>query len=283
MVEKSVIPVGDIAVNLTENPGKPLVILTRMASQDMGIWDTIWGDFARHFTVANFDLRERPGAARMDDPGTGFRLLAQDCADVAAGLGHPEFHIFGWNGGTQIAMRCAVDHAERVRSCILLDPFFELADMRKVDKAVEFKERLFTNPDRALYAFYWVMAGLSPGFMENNFDQVEALVAARMGGDRFVKSDPGPFIRWVKALRRNWIADAEFARITAPTLILSTELDNWHAGPTVSMGREVARRIPGARFEVIEGVGGHFLFEDPGRFITLAEPFMRSVTRPTAP
>ncbi len=277
MVEKEVVNADGISVNLTRQAGKPLIILMRMASQAMGIWDTIWRDFARYYTVANFDLQGLPGVRRIDTPGDGFRQLAQNCVQVATFLEFDKFHIFGWNGGTQIAMRCAVDFADRILSCILLDPFFELADMRKVNKAIEFKRVLFEHPNRELYAYYWVMAGLSSEFIEQHFDQVEKMVAARMKGDKFIKTDPDAFINWVRALRRNWITDEEFGRITIPTLIMATELDHWHAGPSVSMAREVCDRIPGAELKIIEGFGGHFLVENPAKFMEIAEPFIRSV------
>jgi len=276
-IEKEVINIDGIRVNMTRQEGKPLIILTRMASQAMGIWDTIWGDFARYFTVANFDLQGLPGATRRDAPGEGFRLLAENCVQVASFLGFEKFHIFGWNGGTQIAMRCAVNFADHIQSCILLDPFFELADMRKVNKAIEFKRVLFEHPQRELYAYYWVMAGLSSEFIGQHFDQVEEMVAARMKGDKFVKTDSDTFINWVRALRRNWITDEEFGRIRAPTLVMATELDNWHAGPSVSMAREVCDRIPNAELQIIGGFGGHFLVEDPAKFMEIAEPFIRSV------
>jgi len=276
-VQKERLTVNGIPVYLTRTPGKPLIILLRMASQRMGIWDTIWSDFARFFSVANFDLRDRPGAERMDQPGRAFAMLAEDCAHVAGGLGWERFHIFGWNGGTQIAMRCAVDFADRILSCILLDPFFELPDMRKIEKAIEFKRVLFEHPHRELYAYYWVMAGLSPDFIENRFDEVEKMVAARMAGDKFIQSDSGRFLRWVRALRKNWIPDDAFSRITAPTLIVATELDNWHAGPTVSMAQAIQKRIPHAQLKIIEGYGGHFLVEDPGRFLAATQPFLQSV------
>ena len=132
---------------------------------------------------------------------------------------------------------------------------------------------LFTPPNRELYAFYWVMAGLSPNFIENNFDEVEKMVAARMSGDKFVKSDPDRFIAWVRALRKNWLSDEEYSRITAPTLVMATELDNWHAGPTVSMAEAVHQRIENSRLEIIEGYGGHFLVEDPDKFLDELRPF----------
>lgn len=272
-----VVEVNGISVSVTRRDGAPLIILTRMASKEMGVWDTVWDAFADHFTVANFDLNGLPGAARTDCYGEGFRALANNCAEVASGLGYERFHIFGWNGGTQIAMRCAVDHRDRVASCFLLDPFFELADMRRVWKAVEHKKALFTHPDRSLYPFYWVMAGFSDRFLDANFDTVERLVADRMRGDRFIQSDPERFIAWVRALRTNWITDREFATVTAPTYIMATELDRWSAGPSVAMAREIHVRIHGSRLVVIEDVGGHFLIEDPDRFIAVIRPFIAQV------
>ncbi|MBT3361220.1 MAG: alpha/beta hydrolase [Rhodospirillales bacterium] len=272
--------VDGIPVNLSAKAGAPLLILTRMASKDMGVWDTIWDTLARHFSVANFDLRNLPGAKKINEsPGEGFRDLARTCAEVATGLGHPTFHIFGWNGGTQIAMRCAVDFADRVESCLLVDPFFELPDMRRVWKAVEHKNALFENPDRSLYAYYWVMAGFSDGFLDSNFDVVDQMVADRLRGDAFIHVDADRFIRWVKALRTNWISDEEFGAIRARTLILATELDRWSAGPSIAMAREVQSRIAESRLEVIRGVGGHFLIEYPGRFLTSVEPFLKQASK----
>jgi pimeloyl-ACP methyl ester carboxylesterase len=150
--------------------------------------------------------------------------------------------------------------------------------MRKIEKAIEFKRVLFEHPNRALYAYYWVMAGLSPEFIENRFDEIEKMVAARLAGDKFVKSDPKRFINWVRALRKNWITDEEFSRISAPTLVVATELDNWHAGPTVSMAREVHKRIQNSQLEIVEGYGGHFLIEDPKKFLAVAGSFLKSLT-----
>ncbi len=136
------VSVHGLNVSITRSPGKPLVFLIRMASGAMGVWASIWNDLARWFTVANFDLLQVPAARQMDDPARSFSTLAEVTADVADGLGYESFHLFGWNGGTLIALRCAMDYPDRVRSCVLLDPFFELDDMRHVRKAVEFKRLL---------------------------------------------------------------------------------------------------------------------------------------------
>lgn len=266
--------VGDVAVRITRAPCKPLMLLTRMASGGMGIWDAIWPDLAQNYTVANFDL---VGAARLEDDmpaAARFAALADVCADLAARLGFERFSVFGWYGGCHVALACCLLHPERVASCLLLDPFFELADTRKVEAAIAFKRALFEHTDRELYATYWVMAGFSPGFMERSFDVVETLSRARIAADRFVTLDVETWMRWVRALRTNWLSDADLAGLRTPTLVMATELDPWHAGPTVGMARALAARLCDARLEVVEKLGTFFFIEEPRLFGDIAGPFL---------
>ena len=104
--------VAGVDVRITRGDGKPLLLLTRMASGGMGIWDAIWDDLARHFTVANFDL---VGVAALSEdlaPRERFGRLADSTADVATALGFDTFHVFGWYGGTHVALACMLRHAD---------------------------------------------------------------------------------------------------------------------------------------------------------------------------
>jgi pimeloyl-ACP methyl ester carboxylesterase len=266
--------VDGVDVRITRTPGKPLMLLVRMASGGMGIWDAVWGDLARHYTVANFDL---VGAAKLEDelpPRERFLALADVCAAMAARLGFGRFSVFGWYGGAHVALACLARHGGRIRSCLLLDPFFALPDMRKIEKAIEFKRALYEHPDRELYSYYWVMAGFSPRFMETSFDTIDRLAKARVQADRFVSLDTAPWLRWVRALRTNWLEEPDFRSMTAPTLVLATELDSWHAGPTVGMAEALVRRLANAELEVVAGLGTFFFTEDPDRFRALAGGFL---------
>ena len=121
-----------------------------------------------HYTVANIDLVAAAALSQDLQPRERFERLADKTAEVAAGLGHPNFHLFGWYGGTHVALAGLLRYPERVRSAILLDPFFQLPDNRKLDKAIAFKCRLFESEDRELYSYYWVMAGSTPEFLEQS-------------------------------------------------------------------------------------------------------------------
>ncbi|MEO1020886.1 MAG: alpha/beta hydrolase, partial [Pseudomonadota bacterium] len=253
---------ADIDVQISPDQSRPLLFLLRMAAPSSGLWSAVWAPLTKHFTVAAFDFQQLEAAKRLDDPGEVFKSASDTCAAIASGLERQSFHVFGWNGGTHVALRCAVDHADRVASLLLLDVFFELPDMRHVEKAVAFKKLLFEQ-DRRLYAYYWTMAGLSDSFIANHFDQVEAIAKARLENDRFINQNSEAFLRWVRGLRRNWLTSAEWTRITAPVLILATENDRWNAGPSIAMAEAVRDRLPRAELHILKGVGGHFLIEDP--------------------
>jgi 2-hydroxy-6-oxonona-2,4-dienedioate hydrolase len=70
---------------------------------------------------------------------------------------------------------------------------------------------------------------------------------------------------------RNILHAADYAKITAPALVLWTSDD-----PTadVSEGRRIASMIPGARFTVMDGCGHWPQYEDAGTFNRLHLEFL---------
>lgn len=266
--------VAGVEVRITRGVGKPLLLLIRMASGGMGIWDSIWEGLARHYTVANFDLVGSAALSEDMSPRERFLRLAERNVEVATALGFETFHVFGWYGGAHVALACVHAHRERVRSALLLDPFFELPDARKLDLAIAFKRRLFESEDRTLYAYYWVMAGFSSRFLEARFDVVDRLAQARIAADSFVSIDVERWLRWVRALRTNWLSDADLASMKVPMLVLATELDNWHAGPTLGMAEALAARLPSAELATIAGYGTFFFIEEPALFEQKAGAFL---------
>jgi 2-hydroxy-6-oxonona-2,4-dienedioate hydrolase len=78
---------------------------------------------------------------------------------------------------------------------------------------------------------------------------------------------------------RNLMYPADYARITAPTLVLWTSHD-----PTadVSEGRRIASMIPGAVFTVMNGCGHWPQFEDAATFNRLHLGFLEGQDVPEA-
>lgn len=262
------VEVAGTRVFVTRRTGAELVILTRLAGRGAGIWDGLWSRLAKRFTVANVDL-QLPEGSLLDDPRAVFDGYADLTVRVARELCHPRFHIFGWNGGSHIALHAAARHSDALLSCTLLGAFATLPDMRRAEAGVAFMRTMMNQPDKELYALYWFMSGLTPGFVEANFDRVGALARRRAGADRFVHTDIERLTKWIRALRRHWLSDAELDRIRIPVTILAPGLDLWHAGPTVAMGRALAERIPTATLEVLDDAGSLIALEDPDRITQL--------------
>jgi len=274
--------VGGLSVIWSERDGAPLLMLVRMASRGACLWDPIWDRLGHHFSVVQFDLR-MPSTADLDDPRRVFSGLAAQCVEVAAGLGHKRFHLFGWTGGTHVALRCMADFPEQVAPSLLLGPFWTLDDMRSVEKGFEFARALVESGNLALYSYYWYMGGLSPGFVERNFDQVERWAEQRNSGDAFLKRDPAQILKWMRALRGCWIEPPELAGNATPTLIIAHALDPWHAGPSAAMARALHRHLPHARFELLQGLGSMAPIEDPDRVYRAALPFYSAVLDKSVP
>ncbi|MCY4589923.1 MAG: alpha/beta hydrolase [Alphaproteobacteria bacterium] len=260
--------VAGTRVAVTRRDGAELVILTRLAGRGAGIWDGLWSRLAKRFTVANVDL-SLPEGSLLDDPGAVFDGYADLTVRVARELGHPRFHVFGWNGGSHIALHAAARRSDALFSCTLLGAFSTLPDMRRAEAGVAFMRTMMNQPDKELYALYWFMSGLTPGFVEEHYDRVAALARRRAEADRFVHMDIERLTKWIKALRRHWLSDAELNRIRIPVTILAPDLDLWHAGPTVAMARALAERIPTATLEVLEDAGSLIALEDPDRIAHL--------------
>lgn len=252
----------------------PLLILVRMADRNIGLWDGIWEALSAHFTLAAVQPALPPPQA-LTDPRAVFRDMARCCAGAATELGHAHFHVLGWNGGSHIALRTAVDFSERLLSCILVGAFFRLPDPRRTEAGIDFMKTMLAASDPLTYSRYWFLSGLSPGFSQNHFDQVEAWAQRRASGDRFVSSHREASFQWIEALRNHWLTEAESQGIAAPTLILAPELDLWHAGPNVAMARSVGRLIPSAEIEVVCDRGSLYPLEDPNDFVIRVLRFLQ--------
>ena len=265
-----------VPVHVSRAPGRPLIFLLRMIALETGIWDAVWAHLAGRFTVANFNFFETEAAQHMASPAEGFARFARHCVGLAAQLGHETFHLLGWVGGTQVAMRCAIDFPDRVRSCTLLNPHFPLSDMRPVEIGNRFKQAILEKDDE-LYAYYWVMSGLYNGFIERNFDVVKRLVDARLAADRFVRSGSERFMQWARALRTQCVSEEELGLIRVPTLVIGAELERWNAGPGPEMAKRLHARIPGAGFALLDGVGELAPVEAPWKLFAALDPFLERV------
>lgn len=247
-------------VHVTPREDAGLVMLVRLAGAGGGVWDGLWPRLAAHHAVASVDLGPPdPHAAPRDV----FEHFADAVFATASGLGYDRFHLVGWNGGAHIALAAALKAPAALESMVLMTPFRDVGERRQIDLGLDMLEHLLRTGQREMYAYHWFMAGFSDRFIEERFDRVAALAAQRLASDSFLSLDVDRAMRWMRALRRDHVSDAEVAGIKVPTLILAAGTNRWHAGPTTAMACALHRLIANSTLHVFDGLGSLFPLEVP--------------------
>lgn len=276
--QASVHDIAGCRVHVTDGAGGQLVLLVRLAARGAGVWDGLVPLLAQHHRVASIDFSlPREG---WSDAGRLLRDFGRTAVEVAAKLQEGPFHLVGWNGGAQMALQAAVHHGARLASLVLVTPFRDVGERRQFEVGLDILEMFLRAGRRDLYTYNWFMAGLSDGFLQRRFEEVERLVAERLAGDPFVALDVDRAMRWMRDLREDWVADDELRAIAAPTLILAGGLNRWHAGPTPEMAEALHRLIPGSELETYADRGPLFLLEDPAPAATRMLEFFARHDRP---
>jgi len=196
--------------------------------------------------------------------------MALDSIGVLDALGVTKAHVVGVSMGGMIAQRVTLAAPERVQS---LTSIMSSSGARKLPQADPKVMRvLFSRPAdssrEAIVAHYVRLykAIGSPGFPT---DESELKQRIAMGVDR--SFHPSGTMRQMVAIAADNTRAQELARIDKPTLVLHGQAD-----PLVPFahGQDTARRIPGARFAGIEGMGHDLAAGVVDRLLPHMAPFL---------
>ena len=250
------------------DPDRPTVLLVMGLGTQMIGWHA---DFCREladrgFHVIRYDNRDVGRSTHLSDrppPKTREIItrrirkppyLLADMADDGVGLldqlGIESAHIVGASMGGMIAQTIAAQHPDRALSLVsimsstgsrwsgqaaprVLPVFFQKPATSKED----YQERLVK---------LFKLIG-SPGF-ERDDDELREL--AGVGWDRGI--DPAGFARQLGAVIASGHRAADLKRIRVPTLVIHGKSDRLIRP---SGGRATARAIPGAKLDLIDGMG----------------------------
>lgn len=196
--------------------------------------------------VLTFDQRGAGGSEHPVDPFT-VEDLADDVDRLAKALdiGRP-FHLMGLAMGAVVALQYAIRHRAALASLILCDPTGEITpDARSylVDRAAAVR----TTGMRAVAdaSFKNAFRGLSDPFNDPRWTDYR---------HRFLNNAPLSYAMHSDALAGARFGNDELSGITCPTLVMTGRHDFiWPP----EIGRRLAARIPGARFQEIEDAA-HF-------------------------
>ena len=247
--------------------GEPLLLVPGFGT---GLW--IWyrqiPALAEHFRVIAFDPRGVAGSDKPDEP-IRMRGYADDAAALLEALNVESAHVLGASFGGFVAQEFALAYPARTRSLTLCCTSFggprhrppapETLQAIASTKGLNTEERVREN----------LLLAFSPGFVSNNAEEVERVIALR--GENDV-----PEYAYLRQLQAAMAFDAEdrVAGIKAPTLVITGDAD-------VIVPHEnsanLAASIPGAKLRVIEGGSHTFFIELPDEFNSAVIEFIKSL------
>ena len=229
--------------------GAAPVLLHHAAGGNLHRWRGWVPTLARQHPVYRFDMRGHGGTP--PPAGMEFSLpdLAADIARVMDALSIDKTHLVGASAGGIVSLRFAHDFPDRLHSLTLVSSTPRLARMGANVDASGWRRILEEQGTRA-----WLLADADKRFGPNTDRRIIEWYAGE--GDR--TSAPA-----VMGLQRCLLAEdlsPLLPSITAPTLILAAA----HDDITPMESQELmARDIPNARLDVIEGVGHNMKVEIP--------------------
>ena len=243
------------------DPAHPtLVLVNGLGSQCINYAD----DWCRMFAaeglhVVRFDNRDVGHSRRfagepVDEHGAAYTLadMAGDVVDVLDTLGVPTAHVMGLSMGGMIVQQLALDHPHRV---VTMTSVMSSTGEPEYRRSTMNAQRLLTEPGattREGYVQQWI-EGLrewgSPAFADEDRWRGEAERAWDRG------YDPAGVERQYLAILASPSRADRLRSLAVPTLVIHGDRDTLidQIG-----GRRTAELIPGARLEIIEGMGHDF-------------------------
>lgn len=196
--------------------------------------------------------------------------MADDVVAVLDDLGVERAHVMGLSLGGMIVQTLAIDHPERLRSLTSVMSSTGDADVGQASDAA--RALLFGPPatDRDDYVAKH-LAGLrvwgSPGL-------VDEAAQTRFAGEAFDRSfrPSGPG-RQMMAVVASGSRTAALRAVRVPTLVMHGSADTL-IDP--SGGRRTAEAVPGARFELMEGMGHDYPAVLWGRWVDVVAGHARA-------
>jgi pimeloyl-ACP methyl ester carboxylesterase len=265
---------GDVSIYYEEfgAAGDPLLLLVNgLGSQCINFKVEFCEMFAEEgFRVVRFDNRDvglsshlkgGPQYSVTDMATDGFAVL--DAVDVDAA------HIAGWSMGGMIVQGMAIAHPERVRSMTsVMSAPGPIPALRDPDVVEAFMAPPATNREEAAERH---LAGLRAWGSPAYFDVARITADAHAAYDRCW--DPEGRSRQAMAVGSSPSRVEALGSLQVPTLVVHGDADRL---VPLEAGRATAEAVPGARLEVLTGMGHDYPPELWPRLVALITGHARS-------
>ncbi len=244
-----------------QGSGRP-VLMIHGHTLDLRIWDGLCGFLdGPGLRTIRYDLR---GHGQSDKPARGYHWSdhAADALSVMDDFGIDRCGVVGYSIGGGIAIELALEAPERVARLALLSPvlpdrpfeaeFFD--NLREVAKVAKEQGIRAAMLGPWLNSPLWTSSLATPGVRE----RLEAIIGDFPGAEYLATSRD--------RVDRGWLVPDRLTEISAPTLVVigDEELPGFK-----NFASQTAAGIPGARLEILAGLGHLHLLQDPGRVASL--------------
>ena len=239
--------------------GAPLLLVQGLGYARWS-WEPVTAGLAEHYRVLSFDNR---GIGESDKPAGPYtaREMARDALQVLDEAGVERAHVLGASLGGMIAQELAAAEPQRVDRlvlCCTTPGGSGSVPMPEVTVRL-FSESASLEPLVALRQFVENALGEAPPP-----ELVERLFALR------VANPPDP-AGWQAQAAAGTTFRGVDAEIDIPTLVLHGTADNVVDYRNAEL---LARRIPGARVELLPGAGHLFFWEQPDAVVRIVTEFL---------
>jgi 3-oxoadipate enol-lactonase len=250
-------------LHVEEHGNGETLLLHQGLGQATWAWMYTAPAFAERYRTITFDTRGT-GRSRVPDVPYDVHDLADDAARILDGR---RAHVAGFSMGGYVALTLALARPDLVRKLVLAGTGAggpnRVPRPAHVREAFEAALRLPAEQARRA-TFPYTFA---PGWPEANPERVEEIVAASL-------EHPTP-LRTIEAHTAACYAfyaeGIEVERIEAPALVVHGTDDL--IVPTGN-GRDLARRLPNARYVELDGRGHNLMLQDPETFNRVVLDFL---------
>lgn len=260
------IDIGGLHLNCRdEGEGEPVLLIPGLMGL-LDAWDYQVAYFAKRYRCIRFDHR---GTGESDKPKNAYstKLIAEDAVRLLDALGIEKAHVAGTSTGGCVLQNLAIDHPERLRSCIFTNTWTTADEyIRRVQTSRMRIAQSYGSEEYIKFSSLWTCG---PNQFRFNWEMVQALEERQ-------KKTVAPVDVLVGRLQMTLDHDrtGDLHRITRPSLVIGTEDD-----PTVPgyFAADLHRAIRGSRLYMMKE-GGHYSYRRRSEeFNAVVEGFLREV------
>ncbi|KUM33569.1 alpha/beta fold hydrolase [Arthrobacter sp. EPSL27] len=254
----------------TEQAGEgPDVLLIGGLGDTVESWQFQLDGLAERYRMTAFDNRGA-GRTAMPEGQPTVEAMADDAAGVLRGLDISSAHVAGFSGGSIIAQELALRHPELVRSLVLQSTWSAMDQyLKTLARSIHWQAELAPD-ERAFLEFFFLLV-YTP--RAHNNGMVGQIIEGALAFP--YQQSTGDFLRFLDAFMVHSTA-SRLGQITAPTLVLAGGVDPMSRP---ELGEDVARRIPGAQFEVMPEESHQPFQEVPDEWNARVDQFWQEAER----